>query len=436
MTMAAWPAPNGRPDCNRRAGLQPLRAAGLALLLAAFWPGHTGAVELTGQVRGFWLDRQTASVGPLAQANLLQAGSVPIERSAATLQTELRASGQAGPFTLNGSATLQLQRPEAGPSDNSGWINEAALSGSVAGWQWSAGKKVVSWDVGYGFRPNDMVQQELRRALVSSTLEGRPLLLVERFDAERAWSLVWVNPGQSAQATGASEPALAARFYQRSAAVDWHAFGRYGRRTGASIGAAASWVASDALELHASWRGLRQADTLASSAPGAALLTANPWQQRRSGAAQQALLGGTWTAANQLSLLLEVWHDGNALSNADWSDWAARNQALLHLPAHGAPASAVAGNLAWQASALAAASNLRRSNRLARLSWQHDAWSLALDLLTTPADRGRVVTASALWQGDRVKLEAGLRVNAGPSTAVLRQLPWQRQAYAMTSWAF
>jgi hypothetical protein len=41
-----------------------------------------------------------------------------------------------------------------------------------------------------------------------------------------------------------------------------------------------------------------------------------------------------------------------------------------------------------------------------------------------------------VWQGDRVKLEGGLRVNGGPTTAVLRQLPVQRQGYAMASWTF
>ena len=57
-----------------------------------------------------------------------------------------------------------------------------------------AGKKVVGWDVGHGFRPNDVVQQETRRTLLSATPEGRPLLQLEHFGAESALSLVWVNP--------------------------------------------------------------------------------------------------------------------------------------------------------------------------------------------------------------------------------------------------
>ena len=58
------------------------------------------------------------------------------------------------------------------------------------------GKRIVAWDVGYGFRPNDVVEQEVRRLLLASTAEGRPLLMAEHFDASTAWSFVLVNPTQ------------------------------------------------------------------------------------------------------------------------------------------------------------------------------------------------------------------------------------------------
>ena len=49
---------------------------------------------------------------------------------------------------------------------------------------------------------------------------------------------------------------------------------------------------------------------------------------------------------------------------------------------------------------------------------------------------GRMLTASLTWQGDRVKLEGGLRTHGGPATAVLRQLPVQKQGYVTATWAF
>jgi len=287
------------------------------------------------------------------------------------------------------------------------------------------------------------VQQEVRRALAPVTLEGRPLLMLEHFTASTAYSLVWVNPTKPREATGVNEPALAARVYRRAGEVDWHAFARHGARTGNSVGAAASWVASDALELHASARHFRHSDGLAWASPVApssgALLATNPWGPHTGGHGHQVLVGGTWTAENQVSLLAEAWHDGSAPPRAAWQHWASRQQALGALASGGAPAAAVAGNLAWQSSAFSASgasASLHRQNLYARLSWTHEAWQPAIDVLYHPADGGRMLTANLVWQGDRVKLEGGVRVTGGPTHAVVRQLPVQKQGYLMGTWVF
>lgn len=416
--------------------------AGLAVAAAV----QAQSIDTSGHLRASWAARQAAHTGPLAQANALVPGFVDTEPSAATGQAELRANAKWGGVGVNTTITLQGQRPEGGPGHTRAWVNEAVVNGALgaaAGVNWSAGKKVVSWDVGQAFRPNDVVQQEARRTLAPTTLEGRPLLMLEHFTATTAYSLVWVNPTQPRTATGASEPALAARVYLQAGEVDWHGFARHGAHTGTSLGTAASWVASDALELHASVRHFQRSDGLAwSSAEAAssgALLPVTPWGQHTSGSGHQVLVGGTWTAENQLSLLAEAWHDGTALPKAAWQQWASRNQALGALAGQGAPVTAVAGNLAWQSSvfnASGASASLHRQNLYARLSWTHDAWQSALDVLYHPADGGRMVTASLVWQGDRVKLEGGLRVNAGPADAVVKQLPVQKQGYLMGTWAF
>ena len=419
-------------------------AAGLVVCAAVQAQG----IDTSGHLRTSWATRQAATTGPLAQANALVPGMAPAEPSAATVQAELRASAKAGGLGLNTTVTLQSQRPEGGRGSSQGWVNEAVVNGSLgsgaaAGWQWSAGKKVVSWDVGYAFRPNDVVQQEARRALAPATLEGRPLLMAEHYSASTAFSLVWVNPTKPRTATGATEPALAARVYHRDGDVDWHGFARHGLRTGTSLGAAASWVASDALELHASVRGFQHSDGLAWSSAAApaspAPQAATPWTTHTGGASSQWLVGCTWTAQNQLSLLAEAWYDGTALPNTAWQAWATRNQGLSNLASRGVPAAAVAGNLAWQSAAFnasGASASLHRQNLYARLSWTHDAWQPAIDVLYHPEDRGRMLTASLAWQGDRVKLEGGLRLNDGPKAAVVRQLPVQRQGYVMGTWVF
>jgi hypothetical protein len=393
----------------------------VALLLAMTAAGCHAAPEFSGQVRPQWISQQANAESPLPQAS-----------SGATLETELRASGHGLSFV----GTLQQQRREGDRLRSHAWINELYGSADAAGWQFSAGKKIVGWDVGYGFRPNDVVEQGTRRTLLTVTPDGRPLLMAEHFDASTARSFVLVNPTRPRAQRGAGEPALAARVYQRDGAIDWHGFARVGVHTGASLGAALAWVASDAIELHASIRALTRADTLASDAPADALLRTNPWQNASVSRAVQALVGATWTNDAQVSLLAEAWWDGTALSDAQWADWTARNRGLAALLGTTAPAAAVSGNLAWQASAFNATANLRRANLFARLSWQHDKWQPAIDLLVTPADRGRVVTASLGWQGDRVRVDAGLRVYGGPADALFAQLPTRRIAYVAGTWSF
>ncbi len=383
-----------------------------ALALLAPLAAHAGASEFSGQLRAHRIAREVADAGPLAQANDLRPGTAAVDGSTSALQLELRGNTALAGIQLHAGATLDAQQTDGTASgETRSRVNEAYAAGALGAWQWSAGKKVVSWDVGYGFRPNDLVQQEVRRTLVTEPLEGRPLLMAERFDADTAWSLVWVNPTQERSDTGAQEAALVARAYWRNGAVDWHGFARQGEHTGSSVGAAVSWVASDALELHAS---------------------AHSDQHSR----QQWLIGGTWTGESQLSLLAEAWHDDMALTDAQWSAWTARNRDLPLRLARGVPAAAVAGALASQARAFSTASNLRQDNVFLRLSWQHERWQPAWDVLYTPADRGFITTASVLWTGEHIKLEAGLRVHGGPEGAMARQLPVQRQGYVVATWAF
>jgi hypothetical protein len=391
------------------------------------------APEFGGQVRPQWLDNQANSAGPLAQALALQPGIAALPASGATIETELRASAHGLSFV----GTLQQQRLEGDRLRSHAWVNELYGSAEAAGWQFSAGKKIVGWDVGYGFRPNDVVEQETRRTLLSVTPEGRPLLMAEHFDASTAWSFVLVNPNKPHGQLGAEEPAFAARVYRHDGAIDWHGFARVGAHTGASVGAALVWVASDAVELHASVRVLTRADTLASDAAASgALVRVNPWQNASVSRPLQALVGATWTNAAQVSVLAEAWWDGTALFDAQWDDWAVRNRGLAALLGTPASTPAIAGNLAWQASAFSAATNLRRANLFTRLSWQHDKWQPAVDLLYTPADRGRIMTGSVGWQGDRVRVDAGLRVYGGPSGALLAQLPARRIGLVAVTWSF
>lgn len=407
-----------------------------SLACAAQTPATSGTLRLGGQAQ------RANPAGPLAAANALVPGIAPLPAGSTLAQAELRSRWR----ILNMALQLDTERPDGGPTRSHARINELYGTADLAAWQLSAGKQVVSWDVGYAWRPNDLVQQEPRRQLGPVVLEGRPLLQLEHFDAERATSLVWVNPQRQSRPSsaqlGPDESALAVRYYQRLGALDAYAFARAGQHSRASLGAAAAWVASEALELHGSLRWSQRHDgwQLDPAASGAAdLAPSTPWQPQTLGPARQALLGLTWTDAAQHSLLLEGWWDGSAPADADWQRWTARTAALQTAGATpGLPAATrigTAAHLAWQTTPLAG-QNLRRRNLYLRAAWQPEAWTLAADLLVTPSDAGHAAGLSARWQGDRVSVELAWRRYGGPAEALYRQLPSRQVSTLTGSWSF
>ncbi len=383
--------------------------------------------------------------GPLAQANRVAPGTAAAPRDAAVAEAGLR--GQLR--IVSADLHLRQERREGGAHAQDARLNELHAGGEAPaallgeGVQWNAGKKVVAWDVGHGFRPNDVVQVEPRRQLLPSRPEGRPLLQLEGFSLDGAWTLVWANPhhlnARAGEARRGEESALALRAYRHAGAADWHGFIRWGERTQGSVGAALAWVVSDAVEFHASARWMRRHDGFALDAvPGAGGLPvagANPWREATLGAASQWLLGVTWTHASQLSVLAELWHDGTTLADAAWDAWSARGAALSALGNQPALRPALAGQLAWQSTPWNA-QNLRRDAALLRVSWRHEGWEPVAELLVNPADRGHALTASLAWQGDRWRLEGGLRQYGGPSDALLAQLPARRTGYLAATVAF
>ncbi|WP_342118076.1 hypothetical protein [Pseudoduganella sp. OTU4001] len=168
-------------------------------------------------------------------------------------------------------------------------LNELTYDRPFAGGFLSAGKKIMSWDVGYAFRPLDVVQREDRRALNPLALEGIPLLAWERFDADSATTIVWANPSQGRALHQRDDEAIAIRHYRQRGARDEYTVLRMSQRNGLEAGASFSQVAGDGLELHAS------------------LL----WQQRPTHSGK-ALAGFTWTTESKLSIIGEMWTDRTA----------------------------------------------------------------------------------------------------------------------------
>jgi hypothetical protein len=415
------PNPRIQSICRRAAAAVLM---GLATAAAPAWSSDTGTSggELRLQAQG----RRVNDQGPLAQARSLQPGMAPTSSGLQDAELEWRHLWRGRPGGRGialATNVLGWVHHDENARDEGLRVNELHLALDAGAWQFSAGKKVLGWDVGYGFRPNDVVQQEARRTLLASTPEGRPLLQAEYFGAEHAHTLVWVQPHHARRSAGTSrgadESALAWRGYWRHGALDLYGFGRWGRHTGASAGVAMAWVATDAWEIHASVRALRRHDGWSQRASDS---TTDPWQRATLGSAVQSLVGAQWTGTEQHSVLVEYWHDGTTLSDDRWHDWNLRSAALTHPTATGLQVPARAGLLAWQTTPMTA-SSLRRDNLFVRLAWQPQAWQASLDVLWHPADRGRLITTALQWQGDAWRLNAAWRLAGGPSQSLLAQTP-------------
>ncbi|MFO1268338.1 MAG: hypothetical protein U1F25_14490 [Rubrivivax sp.] len=422
-------------------------AVGVAAAAAPDAPQPTSPDAPHGELHLRRTEPRAALVGPLRTADALAPSLVepPAAQWSATAEVAAtwRTKAAGLPLALGVRALAGADRPDGGPTASRALAEELHVAADLGAWQLSAGRKVVSWDVGFGLRPNDLVQQERRRTLVPEPLTGHPLVMAEVFSGESAWSLVRVNPNHAGdaalQARDDQEAAWAARAYRRFGAADAYLFARDGDRTGTSLGAAFAWVAGDALELHGSARRMQHHEGWATD-PAASLapVTSDPYRWQRDGAATQALVGLQWTGEAKQGVLCEAWFDGTAPSHAQWQQWRERNDAVAASVGPRVPAALAAGNLAWQARALDR-SGLVRQNLFLRLSARpgaNDAWELAFDTLYAPGDRGRLHTLGVSWQGDRAKAVLALRRSEGPAAAVFRQLPARTTAVLDAGWSF
>lgn len=354
------------------------------------------------------------------------------------IEQELR--GRAGPVSLLFTATESGQE---GAKPNGRFVaNEAYADFSLGGERFSVGKKVLSADVGYAFRPIDVLQRESRLQLVPPQLEGIPLLSWDNFSTDGAWSLLLANPGHQRRGEAREDGSVALKLYRRVAAADFHGVLRRSNRYGLEVGAAASMVPSDALELHASLLTQRRGERRLPLADGASirdLLNADSALVTETIASpRKALLGGTWTTANGFSVLGELWWDGTAPTSADWqrlARQAAQRAALQGLP--GVPNAAVAGATA-ASTRMFDQGNLAQRGLLTRLAWSEPGggWAASADVLKSLGDGGRILTTALTWQGERLRLEAGLRHYGGRADAAYRLLPERAAAFVGLSLAY
>jgi len=394
-----------------------------ALLLCA-WAGTAGAWEVHGalSVAPEWLSTDDASPYYVAPPPLL------LPHRTSRQDFELRA--QEGGFNAQG--ILRQQVAEGSSPEYHGIANQFYYDSQFSpGLGWSAGKKVLTWGVGFGFKPLDVVQREDRRAVNAPPLVGQPLAVVERFTATDALTLAWVRPGQGRGDSDADDPALALHWYRLAGGDDYHAVARLSSRRGGEAGVGVTEVIGETWSIYAaalySQRYRIRLNRLPDS--GDLLADADPTAETTRRDSLRAVAGAQWTGASGWSMLVEAWYDGDAYRRSDWVrlDALTAHQRAAYAMA---PASAIDGNIAWSSQAYLAA-NLLRENLLARLSYDdRDGFRPYAELLVTPSDRGTVATLGASVEGNRQTVSFGLRQLGGAADSAYARAPIRRLLWA------
>lgn len=398
-----------------------------------------------------WTTRAVAEPRRLREDSVFGAGLTLTGFGRDRARIEQEARGRLGPLNL--LATLTASGQEGVRPDTKLVAHEAYVDFMLGGERFSAGRKVLAGDVGYAFRPLDVLQRESRLQLAPPPLTGIPMIAWDNFGADSAWSLIVTNPGRgpgNAGSTAAArdDSALALRLFRRVpqgdflwgvASADFHGIARSSTRNGLELGAGFAAVPNDAVELHASLlvqqRGERRVPLAAGAGAAQLLDAARALQVEVHGRVSKALLGATWTAESGLSAMGELWWDGSANSADEWrrlrSNAAAR-KALRGLP--GVPDLAIAGANA-ASTRLFEQGNLARRGLLARLAWTEPAgkWSAAADWMASLEDGGRNLTLSAGYAADQWRLDAGLRLYGGKADSAFGLLPERRAAFVTLS---
>lgn len=325
-------------------------------------------------------------------------------RDRVRVEEELR--GKLGPVSLlltGIAAGQEAQRPNYRIV-----TNEAYADFASGGNHFTVGRKILSADVGYAFRPIDVIQREQRLQVLAPALTGVPNLAWERFSADEAWSLIYANPGHRQRSDPKADGSLSLRHYRRAGKTDLHAVVRASDRYGLEAGGALSTVPHESVELHGSYLFMKRTEN--------------------NGSASKALAGFTWTWASGWSVLGEAWWDGTAPTASDWKNLSSRAGNLQSIPA------ALAGlTRMFQAPGYA------RRNALARVAWVDptaSGWSASVDLLRTLDDHGYAATAAIAYEADRLRVDAGLRRFGGKEHAAYRLFPERGLLFVGMSLAF
>jgi len=406
-----------------------LRAFFLSLLLLAMLSSHAG--ELSGILRVI------PEYHHVNQESLFFVPNPFYDFKTLQSRQEFEGRYQEGGLNLLATAITTLQ--ENTKPEHEGLLNELYYDTVIADQEMSFGKKIMSWGVGYGFRPLDVVQQEDRRLIYSRTLEGVPLIAWEYFTDNGALTLAYINPLQGTDLDRLNEESLAFKYYYLWDNMDIHAVTRLSQRNKGEAGIGFTHIVNNNLEWHGSilyqHRYHKKINRL--TAPNSPLLASDdPMIEHLFHSGIKALLGFTWSHAMGISVLGEFWFDNAAYSKKQWEQlWQLSQSQQKLLETGTVPEVAIYSNIGASRQFFLQP-NLLQHNLLLQLSVEGDTVNSVLDCLLTPQDGGWVVTASLKHERNQQYFEFGVRTFGGATDSAFRAVSADFISYLSWQLAF
>lgn len=340
---------------------------------------------------------------------------------------------------INTLSTLRNEIQNGGAIHYKAVLNELYLDHSFYGQDFSIGKKILSWGVGFAFRPLDIIQQENRRRFSPQALEGVPMLVWQYFGSDTALTVVAANPRRTQNTDQKNEASLAFKGYQLKGDTDLHGVLRLSERQRWQSGAGFAHVLNDRQEIHFSllyqYRYERPLNPLLKQDENDVPLAASdPIVQQARYNSIKALVGSGWSGENGWSVLTELWYDNEAYRAEDWRNLMKLTQRQLSfLGSAGIPKQAVFENITANYRYFSRP-NLLPWNTFIRISYEAGDLKTAFDLLYTPEDQGRVLSLQSNYTIKAHTFALGVRHFGGPANAAYRLLPTQWQGFLSWQW--
>lgn len=328
-----------------------------------------------------------------------------------------------GGLNIQGLLRQSLENKQS--SKEQGVLNQAYYDGQFSpGLGWTLGKKVMTWGVGFGFKPLDLVQREDVRSINAPPLVGSYIFALDQYTENRSLSVIFANPFLDRASDDRRDPSVSFRWYRLAGSHDFYGTVRLSKQRKAEAGLGFTHIINDEWSVYGS--GLYQVrshlkkNTLLNSELYFAYQ--DPMQAGDYGKHWKALLGAQWTGKSGLSVLFEGWYDGDAYTKKDWNALNDLTQKQKQITVK-TMQQLLSGNVSASSQAFLAP-NLLRENALFRVSYDDSKGRKSFaDVLITPRDGGGVFSLGFEWERNRSKFSTGYRQYLSKENSAYGQAP-------------